>query len=197
MLFMGMAALAIDLGFGFGERRVDVTAADLGVMAGAVETLGSAAQVRDQILSFTRANLPTSYTNADWQALWQGCIDTELATLNASGFQFIPVPPPTGWSVASPWCISIDPAGFVRVRLPNQLVSTTFGRALGVNQFAVSADAIARWSPRAGGGVLPFALKSPVMGPMQAISERSNRLYMATRPWAPLRIARDRPKRTC
>lgn len=158
LLFVGMAALAVDLGFGFGERRVDVTAADLGVMAGAVETLGSAAQVRDQILTFTRANLPTSYTNAEWQTLWQGCTDTELATLNANGFQFIPVPPPTGWSVASPWCISIDPTGFVRVRLPSQLVSATFGRALGVNQFAVSADAIARWSPRAGGGVLPFAL---------------------------------------
>ncbi len=36
MLVLGFAAVAIDLGFGFNERRQDQTAADLGVMAGAV-----------------------------------------------------------------------------------------------------------------------------------------------------------------
>ena len=159
VLFLGMAAFAIDLGFGFNERRNDVTAADVGVMAGAVSSLGTNSQVRDQILSFTRQNLPTSYTNAQWQTLWEGCTDAELATLNAT-FNFIPVVPPTGWTVGSPWCISIDPAGFVRVRLPDQVITTMFGRAIGTSQFAANADAIARWNSRGGGGILPFALVS-------------------------------------
>lgn len=160
VLFLGMAAFAIDLGFGFNERRNDVTAADMGVMAGAVSSLGTNSQVRDQILSFTRQNLPTAYSNAQWQTLWEGCTDPELTALNTTGFNFIPVVPPTGWTVGSPWCISIDPAGFVRVRLPNQVINTIFGRAIGTSQFAANADAIARWNSRSGGGILPFALVS-------------------------------------
>ncbi len=158
VLLLGMAAFAIDLGLGLTERRNDVTAADMGVMAGAVSSLGSNAQVRDQILSFARQNLPTAYTNAAWQTMWEACTDPELPTLNATGFNFIPLAPPAGWTVTSPWCISIDPAGFVRIRLPNQLVNTTFGRAIGTSQFSTSADAIARWNSRGGGGILPFAL---------------------------------------
>ena len=158
VLLLGMAAFAIDYGFGLNERRVDVAAADIGVMAGAVESLGSTADIRDQVLSFTRLNLSTVYTNAEWQSQWEGCQDTELATLNASGFNFISVAAPTGWTVQSPWCISTDPAGFVRVRLPDQIVETYFGRVLGVQELATNADATARLAPRGGGGVLPFAL---------------------------------------
>gem|GEM_PF-1447281 len=157
-VLLGMAALAVDVGFGLTERRNDVTAADVGVMAGAVDSLASNAVVRDQILSFVRQNLPTTYSNAQWQTIWEGCTDGELTTLNASGHNFIPVAPPGGWAVSSPWCISIDPAGFVRVSLPGQVVSTSFGRVLGVNQLQTGADAIARWASRSGGGILPFAL---------------------------------------
>ena len=158
VLLLGMAAFAIDYGFGLNERRVDVAAADIGVMAGAVESLGTTADIRDQILSFTRLNLSTVYTNAEWQTLWQGCQDTELAGLNTSGFNFIPGRGACGMDVQSPWCISTDPAGFVRVRLPNQIVETHFGRVLGVQELATNADAIARLAPRGGGGILPFGL---------------------------------------
>ena len=158
VLLLGMAAFAIDYGFGLNERRSDIAAADLGVMAGAVESLGTTADMRDQILSFTRLNLETVYTNAEWQALWQGCRDTELADLNTSGYSFIPVAAPAGWTVQTPWCISTDPAGFVRVRLPDQIVATYFGRVLGVDELATNADAVARLAPRGGGGILPFAL---------------------------------------
>ncbi|HEY7582346.1 MAG TPA: hypothetical protein VIB78_01825 [Acidimicrobiia bacterium] len=160
VLFLGMSAFAIDLGFGLTERRDDVTAADVGVMAGAVDSLGSNAVVRDQILSFTRQNLPTTYSNAQWQALWEGCTDPEMITLNGAGFNFIPVAPPAGWAVGSPWCISIDPAGYVRVRVPDQNVATNFGRVIGVNSLSTNADAIARWAGRGGGGILPFGLLS-------------------------------------
>ena len=161
VLLLGMAAFAIDLGFGFNERRDDVTAADMGVMAGAVSSLSSNAQVRDQILSFARQNLPTAYSNAQWQTAWEGLHRPGIDHIeHQRSFHFIPVAPPAGWTVGSPWCISIDPAGFVRVRLPNQVINTVFGRAIGTNQFAANADAIARWNSRGGGGILPFALVS-------------------------------------
>jgi hypothetical protein len=212
VLFLGMAAFAIDLGFGFNERRNDVTAADMGVMAGAVSSLGTNSQVRDQILSFTRQNLPTTYSNAQWRTLWEGCTDPELATLNSTGFGFIPLAPPPGWTVSSPWCISIDPAGFVRVRLPNQVINTVFGRAIGTSQFAANADAIARWNSRGGGGILPFALvstglmfvcgmqaagspRSLATGLMPGTSGPSNLPSTGTSPWAPLRTARAHLRR--
>ena len=158
VLVLGLAAIAIDIGFGMNERRGDIAAADLGVMAGATSTLGTNAQVRDQILAFTRSNLDTAYTNAAWQALWEGCLDTERAGLNASGHNFITVPSPAGWSVTRVDCISIDPAGFVRVRVPNQLTKTIFAPVVGVSQISTNADAIARWNSRAEGGILPFGV---------------------------------------
>src|SRR5688500_20298922 len=78
VLLLGMAAFSIDLGFGFTESRDDVTAADMGVMAGAVSSLGSNAVVPAQILSFARPTLPTSYTNASWQASCAAWTDREV-----------------------------------------------------------------------------------------------------------------------
>ncbi|MEX0796379.1 MAG: Tad domain-containing protein [Acidimicrobiia bacterium] len=157
-VLIGFAAIAIDLALGFNERRQDQTAADIGVMAGAVDTLGSNAVIRDQILDFTRRNVTASYTNADWQTRWEGCTDPERVDLNASGFNFVPVPAPSGWTVGTLDCISIDGGGFVRVNLPELEFSTTFGRVMGINELRTSADAIARIVSRGGGGILPFGL---------------------------------------
>lgn len=158
IVLMGFAAIAVDLGAGYTERRQDQTAADVGVMAGAVDTLGTNAQIRDQVLDFTRRNLSRTYTNAEWQSAWETCSDSELSGLNASGFNFITVPAPTGWTVSRIDCISIDPAGFVRVRVPDQVTETTFGRVIGSTELVTSADAIARLRSRGSGGILPFGV---------------------------------------
>lgn len=157
VMLMGFAAVAIDLGAAFNERRQDQTGADIGVMAGSIELLNGSASMRDQALTFARNNLDTTYSDAEWQSSWEACTDPGR---NAGGFSFIALPPPAGWTVTDPanWCVSLDPAGFLRVNLPDQVIDTTFGRVLGSNQISTSAAAVARFAPRAGGGILPFGL---------------------------------------
>jgi hypothetical protein len=157
-VLIGFAAIAIDLAVGYNQKRQDQTAADVGVMAGAVETLGPTTAIRDEILDFTRRNVIADYTDADWQARWEACVDAERATLNAQGFHFVPVPAPAGWTVATIDCISTDAGGFVRVNLPELEFSTTFARVLGVDELQTHADAVARIGNRGGGGILPFGL---------------------------------------
>lgn len=159
ILFMGMAALAIDLGFAFNERRQDQSAVDAGVMAGALDAVNGPDAMVSQALLYVRSNLPTTYTNAEWQALWEGCIDPP-AVRNAGGFNFVPLDAPAGWVVADSanWCVSIDAAEFLfRVRVPQQIIETTFGAVVGIEELETSAAAVARLSV-GGGGVLPFGL---------------------------------------
>lgn len=158
VLLMGIAAVVIDVGAGFNQRRQDQTAADVGVMAGAIEAPGSSAVIRDQIMDFAQRNVIVERSPAEWQTEWETCVDPELATLNASGFHFVPVPAPAGWGVATLHCISTDQAGFVRVRLPNLEFATTFGRVIGVDELSTQADAIATITSGRGGGILPFGL---------------------------------------
>lgn len=162
LVLIGFAALAIDLAVGFNERRQDQTAADVGVMAGAIETLGSSEEIRDLILDFTGRNVVSSYSASDWQAKWEGCVDDELASLNSGGYNFIPVPLPSGWNHPSGRldCISVDQGGFVRVKLPTLEFSTSFAKVFGFDELQASAGAIARIGNRAGGGILPFGLLS-------------------------------------
>jgi hypothetical protein len=173
LLLMGMAAVAIDIGLGFNERRQDQTSSDVGVMAGSIDAIDGIAVMRDQALVYARKNLTTVYSDAAWQALWEGCADTELATLNAGSWNFQAVSPPAGWSLANPanWCISFDPSGFLRVRVPDQESPTTFARVIGSTEIVTNADAISRILTQGGGGIRPFGLGSTVgEGSHQCIS---------------------------
>ena len=130
LLIIGFAALAVDVGVGFNERSQDQSAVDAGVTAGALDAMSNILSMRDQALQYTRQNLDTAYTDAEWQAQWESCTDPNK---NDGGFSFAAVP--------SPWtpgidldCISVDPAGFLRVRAPIQEVDTSFGRLLGIRQ---------------------------------------------------------------
>ncbi len=162
LVLLGFAALAIDLSLGFNQRRQDQTAADIGVMAGAIETLGPNTTIRDLILDFTKRNVIADYSAAEWQALWEACEDPERTDLNASGFSFQPIVAPAGWTTATGKldCISFDGGGFVRVNLPDLPFETTFGQLLGVAELEANADAIAKMGNRGGGGILPFGLLS-------------------------------------
>lgn len=156
IMLMGMAAIAIDLGQGYNERRQDQTAADMAVMSASVDVLAGVPTMRDAALQFVRNNVDSTFSNAEWQTLWTSCTDPNR---NAGGFSFQSVPAPAGWG-GSLDCISVDPAGFIRVRVPDQIVRTTFGRVLGVTEIHTNAAAIARLGPRAAGGILPFGLTS-------------------------------------
>jgi hypothetical protein len=143
VLLMGMAAIAIDLGLGFNERRLDQTGADTGVMAGAVELAlgGSTQDVVNEITDFVDLNIRT-VSDTEWEA----CSDS----------------PPSGFRTAKSEgltpatdCISFFKFEELRVRVPDQEIDTTFGRVIGFDSLTTSALAHARIVQFPGAGNSP------------------------------------------
>jgi hypothetical protein len=155
LVIMGFAALVIDLGAGFNQRAQDQSAADTGALAGAGNTLGGVAGVRDAALAYVQDNLDTTYSATDWQTSWEACTDAG----KGAGFQAVDSPWTTGAKLD---CISIDPIGIVRVRVPDQILSTTFGSVIGSSSLKTSAAAEATFGGLGVSGVLPFGLASDV-----------------------------------
>lgn len=152
VLIMGMAAIAIDVGNGFNERRLDQTAADTAAMAGALG-FQDEVEIVNQALDFAERNLRTTYSPPEWQALWQNCNDPDRPV------DFEPLPEPTSWGSGTLDCIS-QSASFLRVRIPNQSIDTTFGRVLGFGQLETHAVAVATVRPdSSSNGLLPFAVR--------------------------------------
>lgn len=153
VLMLGIAAFAVDLGAVFNEDRQDQTAADLAAVAGAIAFVGTdpAGGARDAVLTFVRDNLTTTYSNADWQAMWESCTDPDRPT----GFN--PVPRPAGWSAGTIACIS-GSTDELRVRVPDQIVDTNFAGVVGVGSLPARAVAQAAVEFRSGGGVRPFGI---------------------------------------
>lgn len=163
ILLLGIAAIAIDLGFGFNERRQSQTAADMAVMAGATEVVlgGDQQAVVAQVLAFARANVNTTYADAEWQALWKNCSDPDRLGFDVGTgipVDFQPLPEPTAWGTGDLECIS-EVASYLRVRVPDQIIDTSFGKVLGINNLATSAAAVARIEAGGAlGAVLPFGI---------------------------------------
>jgi Flp pilus assembly protein TadG len=151
LLLIGMAAIAVDLGAGFNERRENQSTADVSVMAGALEAsfFGSNQKISEQALLIARQNFATAYGNPAvsndpiWVELWRSCQDSPPVG-------YFPLPEPANWAgVPTPTtptgtleCISRS-ASFLRVRVPDQTVKTTFGNVLGVSGITTNAVAVA------------------------------------------------------
>ncbi|HEY7532052.1 MAG TPA: Tad domain-containing protein, partial [Nitrospiraceae bacterium] len=138
VVLLGMAAVAIDLSAGFNERRQDQTSADMAVMAGALEAsflISDNTAVAQQVVALAEPNLTTSYSLADYQTIWRGCSDSAMPA------GFFPLPDPWGGAGIIN-CISRS-SSFLRVRVPDQLTPTTFGRVLGATNLTTNAIAIA------------------------------------------------------
>jgi hypothetical protein len=157
MLLLGMAAIAIDLGAGFNERRVTQTAADVAVMAGAVEAAyfpASGADISTAAIAVARLNTramigdPSDPLDPEWIEMWRSCVDP------GRDAGFFPLPEPSGWgAVTTPTpssgtldCLSRS-ASLLRLRMPDQTVDTSFGRVLGVSTIQTAAVAVARLAP--------------------------------------------------
>ncbi|MEA1903030.1 MAG: hypothetical protein U9N56_05825 [Actinomycetota bacterium] len=150
MLLLGIAAVAIDLGAGFNERRQDQTTADLAGVAGGL-SFGTDSAMVNQALAVARANLDTQYTNTEWQALWQGCTDPGRTAA------FIPLSEPAAWGAGALDCLSMSPS-FFRVRIPEQQTDTAFGQFLGVDTLTTDAYAVVTLWPTEGSGAFPFGI---------------------------------------
>lgn len=148
LLLVGMAALALDLGAGWNERRQDQTASDLAAVAGGL-SYGDNDAIVDEVLANARLNLDSTYTNAEWDALWLACSDPD----RPAGFT------PIATSLGNTYdCISLS-VSFLRVRLPDQIRDTAFATVLGFDSITTSADTIVTFLPPDGTGLLPFAVR--------------------------------------
>ena len=149
IVLLGMAAIAIDVGAGFNERRQDQTSADMAVMSGALEAsflTSNNLGVSQQVVALAEPNLTTSFTLPDYQTIWRGCADVGRPA------GFFPMPDPWG-AGGTIDCISRS-SSFLRVRVPDQLTPTTFGRVLGVTNLTTNAVAVAIIRP--GGNNAPI-----------------------------------------
>lgn len=145
ILLMGVAAVALDLSAGFNERNQNQNAGDNGVMAGAIEKATANPDnqaIVTNALSIVHANLSADFaggtTDPAWIDMWRSCTDD-----GNPGWQ--PLPEPTIWGSpgATLDCVS-QTGALLRVRIPDQLVGTTFGSVIGFDSITTRATSIAR-----------------------------------------------------
>lgn len=178
LLLVGMAAIAIDAGVGFTERRQDQTSADMGVLAGTMDflTLGVCGDLSsdgcNQALDYVGQNLTQSYSSADWIDLWRDCRDPNKPT----GFSPLRVSPSNGWTGFVGYrsdgtqlddnvdCIS---ASFneLRIRVPDQLTDTNFAQVIGTESLTTNAFAQARIAASPGADpIIPYGVPNGTAG---------------------------------
>ena len=153
LLLIGAAAIATDVGAGFNERRQTQTAADVAVMAGALEAsflTSSDEAITEKALELARTNTREVFgviadpADPIWVELWRTCQDPDKDS------SYLPLPEPPGWGAvvtATPStgaldCISRN-SSFLRLRMPDQTVETAFANVVGVSELRTSALAIA------------------------------------------------------
>ena len=159
VLLMGMAAIAVDSGIVFNDRRQQQSAADVGALAAvqfAKTTLISgnatcnsevdedfaACRGAEEAMDVVDGTLPGRYSAADWLA----CVD---ATMPAEFTQI---------SFISPCINYTGNLQKVRVVLPGTDVDTAFAAVIGFDTVKVGAFAEAGLDLNVSADVLPFAI---------------------------------------
>ena len=169
LVLMGFAAIAVDGGILFSDRRQQQSAADGGALAAAqfaktglptanatCATLSGAARAAcrgaEEAMDVVNGTLPGRYD----AAAWLGCSDPALPANFTQG------------STISP-CINYT-RNFqeVRVVLPGTDVDTTFGRLVGLNSVNIKAFAHARLDLDQSADILPFAVGPTGAGQTQS-----------------------------
>lgn len=151
VLVMGVLAVAVDIGFGFAERRNDQTGADAAALAGSLELVisdqadGLQAAV-DRVYEIVNDNIGRTL---DYSAHWEFCTDPDAL--------FYTTKTDLGAPQGSD-CISLsENFNTFRVRLPDQVLETYFGGVIGSDTIAVSGAAEAERNAQfGGGGNIPF-----------------------------------------
>jgi hypothetical protein len=137
---MAMAALVVDIGGVYGERREDQNAADAGALAAAF-TLPNRAAAVTQAKTYVHDTLGITFTTTQWNSCTADAVPSGYTKVSGSN------------------CIAFNgSARRALVRIPEQQYGTGFGRILGIDDLSHSAFAIAGLTPLGFGGVLPFGL---------------------------------------
>ncbi|MDQ2943586.1 MAG: Tad domain-containing protein [Candidatus Dormibacteraeota bacterium] len=176
VVLMIFAAFVLDVGALYVERRQDQTAADSAVMAGATSLLIRPGVTRNQALAnaaaqqamgVARLNLRQTFSDADWTALWTACTDpTRNATVYLANRR-----------ATATDCIHYDASySRMRVRLPDQIVETSFARVIGIDSLTTNAAAEAQviLKMKAGSGI-PVAIRNGEGNPNDLLCIRLDR----------------------
>lgn len=152
LLLLGMAAIAIDVGAGFNERRQAQSAADFAVLAAVAFSNNDSVPVdcdaHPASDSYERAlcrgaveAMAVAQANLPGQTLdWENCEDTEPA--RAALFPVNPLVELTPGSLTEIDCIGFTASTQgARVVVPQVGVDTSFGRILGINELTTTANA--------------------------------------------------------
>lgn len=169
-LLMGLAAIAVDAGIAYSDRRQQSSASDVGALAAlqfAKTTLTAthadctgltnkdyaACRGAEEVLAVVDGTLPGRYPDAEWDA----CVDPDDDTLGYTQHSYISD------------CISFTPnLQRSRVLMPGTDVDTAFSAAIGFDSVRVGAFAEAGLDLDIVGGVLPFAIGPSGSGSNQA-----------------------------
>ena len=148
LLFMGIAAVVVDGGIGFSERRQAQAGVDFGALAAlqfATSCSSGTCDIDDAVENGAEEAVDVVNANLPWATLnWGACED-----LSRPG-EFTRVSDFTE-------CVSFtDTLSKSRVVLPDDEVPTTFGRLLGVNFLTIKAFAHAEWTLNAISRILPL-----------------------------------------
>lgn len=134
-----MAAAVVDVGAVYNLRRQDQSAVDSAALGAAQELPAMAASAQEAI-ALVDASLREPLASNAWSTCGTdaGALAVRHSTAN---------------------CISFDASrSRIRVRLPDQLYDTAFGRIVGIDQVRHAAFAVAAIRRQGFGGVLPFGI---------------------------------------
>lgn len=150
LVILGMLAIAVDIGFGFSERRIDQTGVDAAALAGSLElVISDAANGLEASIDRVYDIVDTNIGPVAYDPYWSSCTDPDAL--------FYTTKSDLGATNGSD-CISLsEDFNTYRVKLPDQAVSSYFAGVLGVDEVSVSAAAEARRNAQfGGGGNVPF-----------------------------------------
>lgn len=176
VILLVFAAFTVDLGAAWGQRTLNQSAADAGVMGGGIGFIGDPPQTNWEIVyeveRYVDLNLgyPISlvdlapsadpYAQALGGGAWAGCVDPKV-----TAGDFYPLVD-TDDNIINQ-CVSLSTTltdsgeRIFRVFLPTQQTDTSFAQLIGIDQIATNAFAEADLHFAAGGGgSLPFVMPS-------------------------------------
>jgi len=158
VVLLGIAALAVDLGYAYESRRQVQNSADASAL-GAAQDLPILTTTESDAKSLSLTNLPHG------SFPWSVCTDSGSLAVHS---QDTP-------------CISYDSSFTrVRVRLPQQTMPTFFGKAIGVTSTSTSASATARVVGAGFASIEPYALFSGFTAGLACLKEGPSGHRIAT-----------------
>ncbi len=152
VVLMVFAALTVDLGAAWAERRQLQSAADAGAMAAVLPPLNVGDEIADIAMDFVDTNVGINVDRfgcAGWTPSDEGVPGTfKLVNPGITNCVWISTATPNGLGT------------LIAVKVPTQQVPTAFARVIGINSIPVDAFAVSQIATTSETNVLPFVLLS-------------------------------------